>query len=150
MHLVRLSISLLALVVVIGCTGQPSSSAEIPSGGVVRPVCVSFSILIERITDFQNLDLATASSDDVKFAGRQVVQAYRDFVANAEAVAAANYDQLQAAEDALENAVEALPAGTTGQAIAAAVKPLWDEFVTQVQTTGGNLACLTASPTPGS
>jgi len=149
MHLVRFSISLIALILVLGCTGQPSSSAVIPSGGVVRPVCVSFAVLIERINDFKALDLATSTTDDVKFAGRQVVEAYRVFVANTEALAAANYDQLQAAEDALENAVGALGPEATGQAIEAAVQPLLSEFVTQVQTTGGNLACLTASPTPG-
>ena len=117
MKALRTLIAGLVIVVAVACNNPPAASPGSSTGGVVAPVCVSFVVLLDRIHDFRALDLTSVTVEDVRFAGRQVVGAYREFetqVKNAvEDTAAA--DAVRVASENLNAAANAIPATATPQ-----------------------------------
>lgn len=124
----RTVIAAVTLLVVVACGGgaQATPTNPIPSGGVYAPVCVSFVILLDRIADFKALDPQTATVEDVKFAGRQMAGAYREFRAQL-TNAVEGIAQLDKAQADLSAAVSELPPDSTAQA---ALDGLADDLAT--------------------
>jgi hypothetical protein len=95
----------------VGCSnmGQPINTPN------AMPVCIAMGGVNARIDDFQALDPATASAQDFQTAAIQLNAAYQTLDAQIRVLADAQATQLQGAMRNLQNAAQALPAGTTPQ-----------------------------------
>ena len=107
-YLVALVGLMAGLIAVTGCSnlGQPLNTPN------AQPLCIALAGLNARVEDFKNLP-PTASVDDYKTAAIGVSAAYQTVDAQIRTLANAQASQLASAFNQLQNAAQALPAGTT-------------------------------------
>ena len=114
------------------------------------PVCIAAAGLEARMTDLRNLDVATATRDDVVTVVSQVRAAWLTLESQARILAEAEATDLAVQINNLRTAASQLPPDTTP----AQAKALLSEELTAVDTAWrslqGELGCpdLTASPAP--
>ena len=141
----RLVLALVGALAVVACSnaGQPFNTPN------SQPVCIAAAGLNAQIETLQNLDPATATAEEYRTAAYNVSGYAQTLVAQARVLAAAEAGQLEDALRNLQNAAQALPAGTTPTDAKAALADETAAAKSALTTLNTKLACAplpTAAP----